>query len=42
MNKEMLRGCFKALKGNRASSIDRITKEQYAEKLMENLDDLIG
>jgi len=42
MNKEMLRGCFKALKGNRASGIDRITKEQYAEKLMENLDDLIG
>ena len=42
MNRELLLGCFLALKENRASGIDRITKEQYAEKLMENLDELIG
>jgi len=42
MNRELLWECFHALKENRASGIDRITKEQYAENLMENLDDLIG
>ncbi len=42
VNRELLWGCFHALKENRASGIDRITKEQYAKDLMENLDDLIG
>lgn len=41
MNRELLWECFNALQGNRASGIDRITKEQYAENLMENLDALI-
>ena len=29
MNRELLWECFHALKENRASGIDRITKEQY-------------
>ncbi len=40
VNEELLRGCFYALKEGKASGIDRITKEQYAEDLMENLSDL--
>ncbi len=42
MNHELLWGCFQALKGDRASGIDRVTKEQYAANLMDNLDNLIG
>ena len=42
MNHELLRECFWQLKDSRASGIDRITKEQYAANLMDNLDDLIG
>ena len=38
----LLWGCFCALKNNKASGIDQVTKEQYAENLLENLDDLIG
>ena len=41
MNHELLWGCFSALKDNKASGIDQVTKEQYAENLLENLDDLI-
>ena len=42
VDKELLLGCFNALKEGKARGIDRITKEQYAANLMENLDDLIG
>lgn len=42
MNRELLRGCFLDLKDDRASGVDRVTKEQYAENLEANLDDLIG
>ena len=42
MNRELLWECFWQLKDARASGIDRVTKEQYAEHLMENLDALIG
>ena len=42
MNRELLWGCFLDLKDDRASGVDRVTKEQYAENLEENLDDLIG
>jgi RNA-directed DNA polymerase len=42
MSRDLLWECFWQLKENRASGIDRVTKEQYAENLMENLDDLIG
>ena len=41
MNRELLWGCFWSLKNNKASGIDQVTKEQYAENLLENLDDLI-
>lgn len=42
MNQELLWECFWQLKDSRASGIDRITKEQYAANLMNNLDNLIG
>jgi len=42
VSKELLLGCFNALKEGKASGIDLITKEQYAANLMENLDDFIG
>jgi group II intron reverse transcriptase/maturase len=42
MSRDLLWECFWQLKENRASGVDRVTKEQYAENLMENLDDLIG
>src|SRR5210317_1576321 len=42
MSRDLLWECFWQLKENRASGIDRVTKEQYAENLMGNLDDLIG
>ncbi len=42
MSRDLLRECFWQLKDHRASGTDRITKEQYAENLMENLDNLIG
>ena len=41
MNRELLRECFWRLRDTGASGIDRITKEQYAENLEENLDHLI-
>ncbi len=42
MNRELLWECFWQLKDSSASGIDRITKEQYAVNLMDNLNDLIG
>ncbi len=42
MNEDLLWECFWQLKENRASGVDRVTKEQYAENLMDNLDNLIG
>jgi len=41
MNKELLLECFTQLKGNAASGIDNITKENYALNLDTNLEDLI-
>ena len=41
MNHDLLWGCFWDLKKCKASGIDQVTKEQYEEKLMANLDDLI-
>ncbi len=41
MNKELLLECFTQLKGNAASGIDNITKEDYAKNLDANLDGLI-
>jgi len=42
MNKELLLECFTQLKGNAASGIDNITKENYANNLDNNLEDLIN
>ena len=41
MNVEMLMGCFEGLRNNAASGIDGVTKEQYAERLEENLQHLV-
>jgi len=42
MNFDLLWGCFWELKKCKASGIDQVTKDTYAEDLMGNLDDLIG
>lgn len=42
MNLDLLWGCFWELKKCKASGIDQVTKDTYAENLMGNLDDLIG
>jgi RNA-directed DNA polymerase len=42
MNEELLRECFKGLRKDAASGIDKETKEMYAEHLDANLSDLIG
>jgi len=41
MNVELLRGCFKQLRGGAAAGIDRKTKADYAEDLEENLAELV-
>jgi len=41
MNVELLMGCFEGLRNNAASGIDGVTKEQYAEQLEENLQQLV-
>ncbi|MCP4547087.1 MAG: group II intron reverse transcriptase/maturase [bacterium] len=42
MDMELLRGCFEDLRSDAASGIDHVTKAMYAERLEENLVDLIG
>ena len=41
INKELLRECHEELDGKKAIGIDGVTKEQYEEKLEENLDSLV-
>jgi group II intron reverse transcriptase/maturase len=41
-NVDNLRACYDALPGKRAAGIDGVTKEEYGEKLDENLQDLSG
>lgn len=41
MNKALLLECFTQLKGKAASGIDNVTKEEYAEKLDANLENLV-
>ena len=41
MNEELLRGCFKQLRGRAAAGIDGVTKAAYAEHLEENLTALV-
>lgn len=42
MNEELLLRCFRQLSENKAAGIDKVTKEQYAEKLEANLKDLVN
>ncbi len=42
MDVELLRGCFKRLRGDAAAGIDGLTKREYAKNLEENLRDLIA
>jgi len=42
MTEEMLRGCFMRLKNNAAAGIDRVTKEEYAQNLDENVINLVN
>ncbi len=41
MNEEMLRECFKELRKDAASGIDKVTKEAYGKNLDENLKELV-
>jgi len=41
MNEELLRGCFKQLRGRAAAGIDGVTKVAYAEHLEENVTVLV-
>ena len=41
MNEELLRGCFKQLRGRAAAGIDGVTKVAYAEHVEENLTALV-
>jgi len=41
MDKELLRGCFKRLRKDAASGIDRVTKEEYGNDLEANLTGLV-
>jgi retron-type reverse transcriptase len=41
MNVEMLRECFRQLRKDAAVGIDKVTKEEYAENLEENLTVLV-
>ena len=40
LNKEMLKRCHEKMDGKKAVGIDRVTKEEYGQKLEENLDRL--
>jgi len=41
MNEELLRGCFRGLRTDAASGIDRVTKEEYGKELEANLTKLL-
>lgn len=41
MNETLLWGCFDELRNTAAPGIDRVTKERYAEQLLENLTELV-
>ena len=41
INKEMLLQCHKELDGNKAVSVDEITKKEYGRNLEQNIDDLV-
>ena len=41
LNKELLKECFNELDGNKATGIDKVTKEEYGNNLEERLDNLV-
>ena len=41
INKELLRECFDELDGNKATGLDKVTKDEYFHNLDENLDKLV-
>lgn len=41
INKELLRECFDELDGNKATGLDKVTKDEYFHNLDENLDNLV-
>ena len=41
INKELLNKCFDELDGNKATGIDKITKDEYRYNLDKNLDNLV-
>lgn len=41
INKELLKECHEAMDGKKAVGIDGVTKEDYGQKLEENLDELV-
>lgn len=41
INKEMLKRCHEKMDGKKAVGIDRVTKEEYGQKLEENIDRLV-
>jgi retron-type reverse transcriptase len=42
MNEELLLRCFRRLSEDKAAGIDKVTKDQYAEKLEANIKDLVS
>ena len=41
MNEDLLRGCFRQLRGDAAAGIDKVTKATYAERLDADLSELV-
>ena len=41
INKELLKECFDELDGNKATGLDKVTKDEYFHNLDENLDNLV-
>ena len=41
INEELLRLCHKEMDGNKATGVDKVTKDEYEIKLEENLKDLV-
>lgn len=42
INKEMLTQCHREMKGKKAAGVDSVTKQEYEERLSENLDELLA
>ena len=42
INKELLRQCHTEMDGRKATGVDKVTKDEYEERLEENLEELVG